>query len=160
MLRFIITFLMFIFTVGQVYAGGESMPNPGAADNERTLYLHAHTISHVEHGEIKANNHLRVWNKNVKEMDFSVMTISNDYHECFLEGKATQVALQSYEYRENKCRVLFVFDQDEVTLRVTGANGAYCRTDDLRAGNGCGFNTLIDSATYKKAKPVARSNRL
>jgi hypothetical protein len=45
-----------------------------------------------------------------------------------------------------------------VAVRVTGANGKYCRADDLRAGNGCGFNTQIESATYKKAKKAIRSH--
>ena len=156
MLRLTVTLLIFISMVGAAHAGSDSAPAPGAAEKGTALYLYTHAISHTQHGEIKANNHLRVWSKDAKEMRFSLMTLANEYHECLLEGKATQTGNREYEYRENKCRMLFVFDENDVTLRATGASGESCRTEDLRPGHGCGFHTVIESATYQKAKKTVR----
>ena len=158
MLRYVITLLMLFFTVSYVYAGSESLPGPDGAQKGSTLYLHTHVISTYYDKEMRANNHLVISNKDAKEMNFLMTAIANENHECVLEGKATRVDDGRYEYRENKCLIFFVFDQDQVSLQVTGANGNFCRCDDLRAGHGCGFNTSIDSATYKKAKKPARSH--
>ena len=153
MLRFTITFLTLFFTAGSVNAGGETVPGV----NEATLYLQTKTISHTQHGETKANNHLRIRTGHVKKIFFSLTTIANEYHECLLEGEATRIDERQYEYRENKCRVIFVLSSDDVTLHATGAHGDYCRADDLSAGHGCGYNTTIDSATYKKVRKPAQS---
>ena len=143
---------------GPVYAGSDSLPDRDTARKEATRYLHTHVISTYYDGKVNANDHLVVSNKDAKEMSFLMTAIADDSHECVIEGKAIRVDDGRYEYRENTCRILFVFGQDELVLKVTGANGNFCRCPDLRTGHGCGFNTLIDSATYKKEKKAAKPN--
>lgn len=152
MLRFVIMMLMFILTVGSVYAGSQSIQEPGAAGSERTRYLYTHVISSHYDAKIQANDHLVVSGRNDKEMSFLLTAIANENHECVIEGKAIKSADGHYKYQENACQMIFTFGQDELDLKVTGANGNYCQCPDLRSGHGCGFNTLINSATYKKEK--------
>lgn len=158
MLRFAITILMFILTVGSAHAGSQSIPEAGAAKNESTRYLYTHVISNYFDAKIPANDHLVVSARNDKEMKFLLTAIADENHECVIEGKAIRSGNGRYKYQENACRMIFIFGPDEVTLQVTGANGDYCQCPDLRSGHGCGFNTLISSATYKKAKKAAKPN--
>lgn len=158
MLRFTITFLMLIFMTGSVYAGSDSLPDRDTARKEATRYLHTHVISTHYDGKVSANDHLVVSGRDDKEMSFLLTAIANENHECVIEGKAIRVDDGRYEYRENSCRMLFVFGQDELVLKVTGATGNYCQCPDLRAGHGCGFNTSINSATYKKEKKAVKPN--
>lgn len=152
MLRFTVTILMFILTVGSVYAGSKSVNESHQAESVSTRYLYTHVISSYYDAKMQANDHLVVSGRNDKEMSFLLTAIANENHECVIEGKAIRSADGRYNYQENMCRMIFTFGSDEVVVQVTGTNGNYCQCPDLRSGHGCGYNTRIDSATYKKAK--------
>ncbi|MEE9913780.1 MAG: hypothetical protein K4571_18880 [Deltaproteobacteria bacterium] len=154
MLRLKLTVLIFIIAAGSVFAADPSVPGRQADPRDVTLYLNARAVTHAEYGTTKANNHLRVWSRDAKEMSFSLTTISSEYQECLMEGKATRAGDGPYEYRENTCRMAFAFGSDAVDVRVTGADGQYCRCGDLRPDHGCGSRTTIDSGAYQKARII------
>lgn len=157
MLRFTITILMLILSVGFVYADSQSIPDPGQAPMESTRYLYTHEMSNIYEAKIQANDHLVISGRVDKEIIFLLTAIANENHECVIEGKATRSVDGRYEYQENSCRLIFTFGPGEVVLQATGVNGSFCQCPDLRAGHGCGYNTLINSATYKQEKKKAQT---
>lgn len=157
MLRYLIAVLMFMFTVGAVSAADVSTPGGKAGSIDVTLYVYAREVLHTAYGKIKANNHLRVWNRDAREMSFLLTTLSDEYQECLLEGQAKRLDDGRYEYRENTCRMVFSFGADDVDVRMTGAGGNYCRSGDLREGHDCGSRTTIDSGAYQKARVIIKT---
>jgi uncharacterized protein len=120
-----------------------------------TEYSHQRVIYHSIDGEMKGADSLTVWNRDARRMCFSITTVSDEYRTCCLEGKATAVSENEYSYTENKCRALFTFIRDKVKVKMIGSEGTnYCAGEDLGEDSGCGMNTSIDSATYRKTKKV------
>src|SRR5512145_2692299 len=97
MLRLRITLLIFILTAGSAFAADPSVPGGQAGPRDVTLYLNTRAVTHAEYGTTKANNHLRVWSRDANEMSFSLTTISSEYQECLIEGKATRAGDKPYE---------------------------------------------------------------
>jgi len=152
MKRFLITALMLICTAGLLYAAGGTAPSSETSVKTRTLYLHSHKISNHYEKDFSANNHLVVLSHSDREMSFMITTISDENHECILEGKATRGQDGRYEYKENSCLLSFAVGAEQVDLDVKGSGGKVCRVYDLREGHGCGYNTSIDPGVYQKAK--------
>lgn len=150
--RFLTTIFILICTAGLLYAADGTMPPSDATAKTRMLYLHAHRISNHFDKDFNANNHLMVWNQGDTEIGFMMAVISNDNHECLMEGTAVRGRDGRYEYRENKCQLSFAVGPDQVDLDVKGSGGKTCRATDLREGHGCGYNTSIDPGVYKKAQ--------
>jgi uncharacterized protein len=120
-----------------------------------TDYSHQTVIYHSIDGEMKGADSLTVWNRDARKMCFSITTVSDEYRTCCLEGTATAVSENEYSYTENKCNVIFIFTKDEAKVKAVGPEGRnFCVAEDLDEDSGCGMNTSIDSATYKKTKKV------
>ena len=154
MKNFIIIFLIFILSSVQVWADCGDIPDLDSTEKGVTVYSHAHTIYDRTDGKEKTNDYLIVWNKDSKELCFSITTISNEYRECYLDGKATKMRNNQYNYTRNECRVFLTFIKDKVKVKVVGSRGTnYCAGKDFGKDNGgCGMNTSIDSAIYKVRK--------
>lgn len=150
MARFVSLWLVFLFTACTVCATDSSTPCPPPADDGCCLYLYTHPVSHPVYGKQNANDHLRVVSKDDEKMTFQLTTIGDEYHECLIMGEADKSGAGIYEYRENKCRLTFVFSPGEVAVTAEGREGAFCRVADLRTGHGCGYNTLINSSVYRR----------
>jgi hypothetical protein len=150
MKKYIIIFLIIILSSVQVWADCGYAPDLDSKQEGVTIYSHTKTIYYTGEGKIKANDNLIVWNKDTKELCFSVTTISNEYHNCSVDGKATKLKNNEYSYLQKECRVVLTFLKDKVKVNVTGPRGNFCVDDDL--GGGCGMNAYIDSTTYKRTK--------
>lgn len=157
MTRFAVMWLIFLFTAGTACAAESAAALSDHKDGGRCLYLYPHEVSHPVYGKENANDYLRVISKDDDKMTFQMTTIADEYHECLIMGDAQRTGRDSYEYRENSCRLTFVFGPGEVKLAAQGAQGDFCRCADLRAGHGCGYNTLIRSAAYGKEKTKAQA---
>lgn len=153
MLRFLIILLSVVCLYGNIYA----QDKPASSDTAKTVrYFHKHKISNAYDGEIVANDHLMVRSRNDKEMTFILSVISNENDECLIEGAAARIAgSNTYEYKQNQCRIIFFFDQDNVKLAVDGADGNSCYVSDLDKNHGCGGHTCILSGTYIKPKAAS-----
>lgn len=150
--RFLMTVFILFWTSGLLYAADGAATHPDAGAITRTLYLCSHKISNHYDKDFSANNHLMVWNQGDMEIGFMLVVISNDNHECLMEGTAVRGRDGRYEYRENQCRLSFAVGKDQVDFDVKGSGGSVCRAADLREGHGCGYNTSIDPGIYKKAQ--------
>jgi hypothetical protein len=127
--------------------GDDDFPEQGVL-----TFLNDHAVFHVHDGETETADVLQVWNKRPKEMCFYITTVSNNYHTCSIGGKATAVSENEYSYAENKCHVILTFTEDEAKVEVIGSERRnFCTREDLDEDNGCGLNTYIPSATYKKS---------
>jgi len=121
-----------------------------------TRYFHKHKITNAYDGEIVANDHLLVQSRTDKEMTFILSVISNENDECLIEGTAARISgSNAYEYRQNKCRLIFVFGKDRVQLQASGATGDSCYVSDLNQGHGCGGQTCLLSGTYMNPKAAS-----
>ena len=127
-------------------------PDLDAKQKGVTEYSHQTEIFHSIDGEVKSADSLIVWNRDARQMCFSITTVSDEYRTCYVEGKASMVRENEYSYTENKCRAFFTFIKDKVEVKIIGSRGNFCVADDLGEDNGCGMNTSIDSATYMKLR--------
>ena len=153
MYRWLAVLLSFICLCGAAYAK-DSLP---ASDMKPAIrYFHKHKITNSYDGEIIANDHLLVQSRNDKEMKFILSVISDENDECLIEGTAARIdGSNAYEYRQNKCRMIFAFGPENVHLQAFGAAGNSCYVSDLRQGHGCGAHTCILSGSYIKAKAAS-----
>jgi hypothetical protein len=113
-------------------------------------YNHTHRIYEPVEKSTRASDVLEIWEKLPQELCFNATFVTDNYHMCFVGGKAIKSKANEYSYSENKCRITLNFKGNKVMFIAKGSLGDGCSTDDLNDQNGCGFNTSIDSAVFTK----------
>ena len=151
MTKYIIMIFILIYSI-PVWADCGETPEPDLKQKGVTEYEHAKIIFHSQDGKVRSRDSLTVWKRNPSGMCFSIMTISNEYRTCYLEGEASLLHKNEYTYTQNECRASFTFKKDKVLVKVIGSRGNFCVAEDLGEDNGCGTNTSIDTATYIKSR--------
>lgn len=142
--------LLVISICSNVFAECEQLPESDYAQHRLTSYINSHDIFEPIERNTSVEDVLEVWDKKSNDLCFFVTFVTNDYHMCFLGGKALKVSANEYSYSENKCRVSIKFMSTKVKFTAKGSLTDGCSTDDLSEQNGCGFNTSIESAVFKK----------
>ena len=150
--------IIFLILASVAYAWADCGDPPGLDSHQKGVSVYRHRKVVFESGEsggkkTTAYDHLIVWNRNPKELCFSITTISSQLHECYLDGKATKVRQNVYSYSENNCHAVLTFIKDKIKVVAKGSRGNYCVGEDLGDNNGgCGMNTSIDFAIYTEQK--------
>ena len=150
--------IIFLILASVAQAGTDCGDPPDLDSRQKgvTIYQHAKVVfqsGQTDDEKMTRYDHLIIWNKNLKELCFSITTISYQLHECYLEGKAIKIRKNIYTHTRNKCQAQLTFDKDKVKINVKGSRGDYCVGEDLGENEGgCGMNTSIDSAIYTKIR--------
>jgi uncharacterized protein len=111
-------------------------------------YSHKKEIFSYADGKTNGEDSLTVWNRDAKQMCFSITTVSTNHHTCVLDGKATAVNKNEYSYSRRNCRAFFTFVGDKVKVRMIDSDG----TDSCAGDERCGMRGSIDSATYARVR--------
>jgi hypothetical protein len=150
-IRCLIVFLLTIISAVQV---GATCEDPETASGQKGIseYRRSKIISHYADGRAKTVDSVTVWNRDAKGLCFSIETMSANYSECYIGGRANAINNSEYIYKQAKCHVLIKLTKNRAKLKITGRSGDYCVADDLGEGSACGMKASIDSATYKKVR--------
>jgi len=146
---YLIACLLTLSVYGTALADCEQLAESDYSLHGLMTYINPHDIFEPVEKNTSANDVLEVWDKKSKTLCFLSTFVTDNYHMCFVGGKAIKSGSE-HNYLENKCRITIKFVEDKVEFSAKGSLGGGCSTDDLSDQNVCGFNTSIESAVFTK----------
>lgn len=156
MKTYIVACLFSISVCTSAYADCEQLSEADYSKHGLVSYYHTHKIYEPVEKNTKASDVLEIWDKAPQELCFSATFVFDNYHMCFIGGKAIKSKPSEYIYSENKCKITLEFVGPKVKFKAIGSQGEGCSTDDLKSDNGCGFNTSIESEVFVKERKSSR----
>lgn len=156
MMKYLVACLFCISACSRAVADCEPPPETDYLKHGLVSYHHTHKIYEPVEKNTKASDVLEIWDKLPHELCFSATFVFDNYHMCFIGGKAIKSKPSEYIYSENKCKITLEFVGQKVRFKAIGSQGEGCPTDDLTSDNSCGFNTSIESEVFVKERKSSR----
>lgn len=156
MKKHFVAYLLILSAYSRAHADCEQLSEADYSKHGLVSYYHAHKIYEPVEKITKASDVLEIWDKQPQELCFSATFVFDNYHMCFIGGKAIKSKPSEYIYTENKCKITLGFVGPKVRFKAIGSEGEGCSTVDLSSDNGCGFNTSIESEVFVKESESQR----